>query len=135
LSQEFQSKQARRSNNSRHTDSSQARGEHTMSEDISQIRIDPNEEITEAKKLILLNQWKNKVQGEIDDYTAEKNKLFDAYKKQKEKFDRLLAVKLKKTKKYDMVINSRKKVLVDIIKEIAILEPQKTEDSGSALIL
>jgi hypothetical protein len=85
--------------------------------------------------LILLNQWKNKVQGEIDDYTAEKNKLFDAYKKQKEKFDRLLAVKLKKTKKYDMVINSRKKVLVDIIKEIAILEPQKTEDSGSALIL
>ena len=106
-----------------------------MSEDISQIRIDPNEEITEAKKLILLNQWKNKVQGEIDDYTAEKNKLFDAYKKQKEKFDRLLAVKLKKTKKYDMVINSRKKVLVDIIKEIAILEPQKTEDSGSALIL
>jgi hypothetical protein len=106
-----------------------------MSEDISQIRIDPNEEITEAKKLILLNQWKNKVQGEIDDYTAEKNKLFDAYKKQKEKFDRLLAVKLKKTKKYDMVINSRKKVLADIIKEIAILEPQKTEDSGSALIL
>ena len=106
-----------------------------MSEDISQIRIDPNEEITEAKKLILLNQWKNKVQGEIDDYTAEKNKLFDAYKKQKEKFDRLLAVKLKKTKKYDMVINSRKKVLVDIIKEISILEPKSTPDSGSIEVL
>lgn len=106
-----------------------------MSEDISQIRIDPNEEITEAKKLILLNQWKNKVQTEVDDYTAEKNKLFDAYKKQKEKFDRLLAVKLKKTKKYDMVINSRKKVLVDIIKEIAILEPKKTENSDSVGML
>lgn len=106
-----------------------------MSEDISQIRIDPNEEITEAKKLILLNQWKNKVQTEVDDYTAEKNKLFDAYKKQKEKFDRLLAVKLKKTKKYDMVINSRKKVLVDIIKEIAILEPKKTEGSDSVGML
>lgn len=106
-----------------------------MSEDVSQVRIDPNEEITDAKKFILLNQWKNKVQAEIDDYTAEKNKLFDAYKKQKEKFDRLLAVKLKKTKKYDMVINSRKKVLTDIIKEIAILEPKSTPDSGSIEVL
>jgi hypothetical protein len=106
-----------------------------MSEDVSQVRIDPNEEITDAKKFILLNQWKNKVQAEIDDYTAEKNKLFDAYKKQKEKFDRLLAVKLKKTKKYDMVINSRKKVLTDIIKEIAILEPNKTQYSGSIEVL
>jgi hypothetical protein len=106
-----------------------------MSEDISQVRVDPNEEITEAKKFILLNQWKNKVQDEVNDYTTEKNKLFDAYKKQKEKFDRLLAVKLKKTKKYDMVINSRKKVLADIIKEIAILEPNKIQDSGSIEVL
>jgi len=106
-----------------------------MSEDISQVRVDPNEEITEAKKFILLNQWKNKVQDEVNDYTTEKNKLFDAYKKQKEKFDRLLAVKLKKTKKYDMVINSRKKVLTDIIKEIAILEPNKIQDSGSIEVL
>jgi hypothetical protein len=106
-----------------------------MSEDVSQVRIDPNEEITDAKKFILLNQWKNKVQAEIDDYTAEKNKIFDAYKKQKEKFDRLLVVKLKKTKKYDMVINNRKKVLTDIIKEIAILEPNKTPDSGSIEVL
>lgn len=106
-----------------------------MSEDISHIRIDPNEEITEAKKMILLNQWKNKVQCEIDDYTIEKNKIFDAYKKQKDKFDKVLAKKLKKTKKYDMVINNRKKVLTDIIKEIAILEPQNTEDSGSSVVL
>ena len=106
-----------------------------MSEDISQVRIDPNEEITEAKKLILLNQWKNKVQSEVNDYTAEKNKLFDAYKKQKEKFDRLLVLKLKKTKKYDMVINNRKKVLTDIIKEIAILEPKSTPDSGNIEVL
>jgi hypothetical protein len=98
-----------------------------MSEDVSQVRIDPNEEITEAKKLILLNQWKDKVQQEVDDYTVEKNKLFDAYKKQKEKFDRLLAVKLKKTKKYDMVINGRKKVLVDIIKEIDNLKSTQPE--------
>ena len=106
-----------------------------MSEDVSQVRIDPNEEITDAKKFILLNQWKNKVQAEIDDYTTEKNKIFDAYKKQKEKFDRLLVLKLKKTKKYDMVINNRKKVLTDIIKEISILEPKSTPDSGSIEVL
>ena len=106
-----------------------------MSEDVSQVRIDPNEEITDAKKFILLNQWKNKVQAEIDDYTTEKNKIFDAYKKQKEKFDRLLVLKLKKTKKYDMVINNRKKVLADIIKEISILEPKSTQDSGSIEVL
>ena len=106
-----------------------------MSEDVSQVRIDPNEEITDAKKFILLNQWKNKVQAEIDDYTTEKNKIFDAYKKQKEKFDRLLVLKLKKTKKYDMVINNRKKVLTDIIKEIAILEPKSTPDSGNIEVL
>lgn len=106
-----------------------------MSEDVSQVRIDPNEEITDAKKFILLNQWKNKVQAEIDDYTTEKNKIFDAYKKQKEKFDRLLVLKLKKTKKYDMVINNRKKVLTDIIKEISILEPKSTPDSGNIEVL
>lgn len=91
-----------------------------MSEDISQVRIDPNEEITEDKKIILLNQWKNKVQSEVDDYTAEKNKVTDAYKKQKERFDKLLGVKIKKIKKFDGLINNRKKVLTEIIKEIQI---------------
>lgn len=94
-----------------------------MSEDIQQVRIDPNEEITDAKKLILLNQWKDKVQKEIDDYTVEKNKVMDLYKKQKEKFDRILAVKLKKMRKFDTIINGRKKVLADITKEINILIP------------
>lgn len=98
-----------------------------------QVRIDPNEEITEAKKLILLNQWKDKVQGEVDDYTAEKNKVMDAYKKQKEKFDKLLGVKIKKMKKFDGLINNRKKVLTDIIKEIDNLNPTSSESSGNTL--
>lgn len=102
-----------------------------MSEDNSnqQIRIDPNEEITEAKKLILLNQWKDKVQNEVDDYTVEKNKIMDAYKKKKEKFDRLLGIKIKKMKKYDGLINNRKKVLIDIIKEINNIDPPALESS------
>lgn len=89
-----------------------------MSEE--QVRIDPNEEITLEKKIILLNQWKEKVENEVASYTTEKDKIMVVYKKQKEKFDRLLAVKSKKMKKYDMVINSRKKVLTDIIKEIEL---------------
>jgi hypothetical protein len=98
-----------------------------VTNDTSQVRIDPNEEITDAKKLILLNQWKDKVQGEVDDYTSEKNKIMDGYKKQKEKFDKLLAIKIKKMKKFDGLINNRKKVLVDIIKEIDNLNPPKQE--------
>jgi hypothetical protein len=95
----------------------------------NQVRIDPNEEITEEKKLILLNQWKDKVQGEVDDYTSEKNKIMDAYKKQKEKFDKLLGVKIKKMKKFDGLINNRKKVLTDIVKEIDNLKPAQPEGS------
>ena len=86
--------------------------------DNNQVRIDPNEEITDAKKLILLNQWKDKVQGEIDDYNAEKDKIYQAYKAQKEKFDKLLGVKIKKMKKFDGLINNRKKVMTDIVSEI-----------------
>ena len=83
-----------------------------------QVRIGPNEEITDEKNLILLNQWKDKVQGEIDDYNADKDKIYQAYKKQKERFDKILGVKLKKMKKFDGLINNRKKVFADITKEI-----------------
>lgn len=94
-----------------------------------QIRIDPNEEITDQKKAILLNQWKNKVQSEIDEYNSEKEKVYQDYKKQKDKFDKILNVKLKKMKKIESFANSRKKVLADIIKEIEILESPKPEGS------
>ena len=105
-----------------------------MSDDNTpQVRIDPNEEITEEKKLILLNQWKDKVQGEVSDYTAEKDKVYQAYKKQKEKFDKLLGVKLKKMKKFDGLIANRKKVLADIIKEIKNLDPVKPEGEQNIL--
>ena len=90
------------------------------------VRIDPNEEITAAKKVILLNQWKEKVEKEIADYSTEREKIMVVYKKQKEQFDRLLGEKSKKMKKYDMVMNARKKVLTDIIKEIEIASNDTT---------
>lgn len=98
-----------------------------MSEDnIQQVRIDPNEEITDAKKLILLNQWRDKVQNEIDEYNTEKDRLFQIYKKKKDKFDRILGVKLKKIKKIETFSNSRKKVLAEIAKEIENLAKPPT---------
>jgi len=89
---------------------------------IEQVRIDPNEEITDQKKIILLNQWKDKVQNEIDEYNSEKDKVYQEYKKQKEKYDKVLGVKLKKMKKIEGFANSRKKVLADIVKEIENLQ-------------
>lgn len=82
------------------------------------MKIDPNGEITLEQKIYLLNEWKNKVENEIADYNAEKDKIFQLYKKQKEKYDKILGVKLKKIKKFDTIINSRRKVLNDVIKEI-----------------
>lgn len=94
-----------------------------MSEETTQqeMKIDPNGEITHEQKAYLLNEWKKKVENEIADYNAEKDKIFQAYKKQKERFDKILSVKLKKMKKFDGIINSRRKVLNDVIKEIDLL--------------
>jgi hypothetical protein len=89
-----------------------------MSEDTQSIRIDPNEELTDEKKLILLKQWGDKVQEDVDVYNAEKEIILTSYKKKKEKFDRILAVKIKKMKKYDSLLSNRKKVLADVNKEI-----------------
>ncbi len=92
------------------------------------VRIDPNEEITPEKKIILLTQWKEKVEAEIADYNQDREKVMAAYKEQKERFDKILGKKLKLLKKFDTVMTSRKKVLMDIVKEIEIA---KNEHSGT----
>jgi cytidylate kinase len=93
----------------------------------NQMKIDPNGEITQDQKVYLLNEWKKKVEQELADYNAEKDKIFQAYKKQKDRFDKILGVKLKKMKKYDTVINSRKKVLMEVVKEIDNLSSSTTQ--------
>lgn len=90
------------------------------------VRIDPNEEITPAKKVILLNQWKEKVEAEIADYAAEKEKIMAVYRRQKERFDKILGEKIKRMKKYDAVMTARRKVLEDIVKEIGIANNDTT---------
>jgi hypothetical protein len=96
--------------------------ENVIPENKPAMKIDPNGEITEEQKLYLLNEWKNKVENEIADYNAEKDKVFQVYKKQKEQYDKILGVKLKKMKKFDTIINSRRKVLNEVIKEIENLK-------------
>lgn len=86
-----------------------------------EVKIDPNEELTGEKQLILMNQWKQKVEQELADYSAAKEVIATDFKRQKERFDKILSVKIKKMKKYDNVMNSRKKVLNEIVAEIAKL--------------
>lgn len=93
----------------------------------AEVKIDPNGEITPDQKIYLLNEWKKKVEQELADYNAEKDKIFQAYKKQKDRFDKILGVKLKKMKKYDTVINSRKKVLMEVVKEIENLSTPSSQ--------
>jgi hypothetical protein len=100
----------------------------------TQPEIGPDEEITEEKKIILLNQWKTKVQEEIDSYNVEKDKIMDEYKRIKSRMEKILGFRLQRMKKYDAVINNRKKVLVDIINEIKIansINDKTNENAGN----
>ena len=82
----------------------------------------PFEEPTLEQKKQWLVEWKAKVQDEMSGYNEERDKLFAVYKKQKEMYDGWLSSKMKRIKKYDNVLNGRKKVLIDIEKELANLE-------------
>ncbi len=66
--------------------------------------------------------WKEKVEGEIALYESGKQKVYVVYKRQKDMYDKWLSGRLKKMKKFDGLINNRKKVLIDVNKEIAKLE-------------
>jgi len=81
----------------------------------------PLEEPSVEQKAQWLKDWSVRVEKEIHDYTTEKDKLYTHYKKQKDMYDRWLGIKMKKIKKYDVVVNNRKKVLIDIRREINTL--------------
>jgi|APGre2960657444_1045066.scaffolds.fasta_scaffold197696_2 hypothetical protein len=82
----------------------------------------PFEEPTIEQKKQWLIEWKVKVQAEMAGYNEERDKLFAVYKQQKEMYDGWLGSKMKRIKKYDNVLNGRKKVLIDIEKELGNLE-------------
>jgi len=101
-----------------------------------EIIIGPDEEITPEKKIILLRQWKNKVQNELDVYIIEKNKIVAEYQRIKGNMDKILGKRMRRMKKYDVLMTSRKKVLIDIVKEINIAtnltnSQNTTQESGN----
>lgn len=93
----------------------------TVNDIQDKIIVQPDDEITEENKKILLNQWREKVELEISGYVEERDKITEEYKRIKARMDKILGTRLKKMKKYDAVINARKKVLSDINSEIGIL--------------
>ena len=101
-------------------------GSLTPAQKRSTVHLNPSEE----QKKQWLSEWKTKVQGEIDAYTTAKDKVYKVYKKQKDMYDAWLSIKRKKMQKYDTIINGRKKVMLDINKEIVRLSGE-TESTGS----
>ena len=83
------------------------------------------------QKLQWFKEWRVKVLKEIDEYTEEKDKLLTAYKKQKSMYDSWLAVKLKKIKKFDIFVTNRKKVLIDIDRELGTLSSTSQQISST----
>lgn len=91
---------------------------------------DYNEAISPEKLLGFMEMWKLKVEKEIQEYEDEKQKIYAVYKKQKDMYDGWLSVRLKKMKKYDVALNGRKKVLIDVNKEIAKLKSTPEDNNA-----
>ena len=98
---------------------------------VSTILANPNDEVPPEKLLELMVIWKEKVESEIADYEGEKAKVFTVYKRQKDMYDKWLAGPLGKMKKFDKVIMGRKKVLIDVNKEITKLKSAQTPPANA----
>ena len=95
-----------------------------LPEVVSTILANPNDDVPPEKLLELLKIWKEKVESEIAEYDGEKAKLYAIYKRQKDMYHKWLSIRLKKMKKFDNLINGRKKVLIDVNKEISKLSSE-----------
>jgi DNA-directed RNA polymerase specialized sigma54-like protein len=71
-----------------------------------------------AELIVMLEEWKAKINDEISDYDTKKAGIFTIYKRQKELYDKWLSGPMGKMKKLDKLIAGRKKVLLDVDKEI-----------------
>ena len=84
----------------------------------STILADPNDRVPPEQLLQLLAEWKAKVESDVAELEAKKAKVHAVYKRQKEMYDKWLAGPLGKMKKFDKIINERKKVILDVEREI-----------------
>lgn len=89
-----------------------------VSATVSEILTNPYEVVPPEKLLTLLQEWREKVTEDISDYNNKKDKVYVVYKRQKDLYDKWLTGPLTRMKKFDKVITERKKVLMDVDKEI-----------------
>lgn len=96
--------------------------EEVKSDVVAEILADPQGSISPEKLLILMEEWRTKVTSEVDEYNSKKDKVYVVYKRQKEMYDKWLSCPMKKMKKLDKIITERKKVLIDVDREISKLK-------------
>ncbi len=93
---------------------------------VSSLLSNPDEEVSPEKLLELMEIWKKKIEEEITDHETKKAGIYAVYKKQKDMYDKWLSTPLGKMKKLDKIISGRKKVLIDIEKEIKKIKEGKS---------
>jgi hypothetical protein len=93
---------------------------------VSSVLENPLEDIPPEKLLGLLEIWKQQVEAEIADHDGKKQKIYVVYKRQKDMYDRWLSGPMNKMKKLDGLINGRKKVLMDVSREIKQIKDKIT---------
>lgn len=98
----------------------------------------PLEEVTLEQKIQLLYSWKEKVDKEVADYTSERDGLMAIYRTHKARYDHALNKRMEKIKKIDGLLNGRKKVLMEVVKEIkqaeSVLGTPPTEQEPGAVV-
>lgn len=90
-----------------------------LPEVVSTILANPSDSVPPDKLLELMYIWKKNVEDAIAVHQAKKDAEYAVYKRQKDLYDSWLSTRSKSMKKIDILINNRKKVLIDVNKEIA----------------
>ena len=85
---------------------------------VSEIIANPLIDVTPENQLVLMELWRGKVLEEINDFEDKKAEVYAVYKRQKDMYDKWLSGPLGKMKKLDKIVSGRKKVLIDIDKQI-----------------
>ena len=93
---------------------------------VSTILANPYDKVPPEKLLELLEIWKTQVEGEIAGHEKRKDDVYVVYKRQKDLYDKWLSGPLGRMKKIDKTIAGRKKVLIDVNKEINKLKESLT---------
>ena len=105
-----------------------------MSDEVPQVTPEtpqgtPTLDPTNEQRIQWMEDWKKKVQSDIDEYAADKEKEMVEWRRQKEMYDGWLNKRMKTIKKFDKLMNERKKVMLQIEREIATLN-KKIQTQG-----